>query len=35
MLGVTSAEAYLLLSQEEMELGLEVERWNRLLIHFN
>jgi len=31
MLGVTSAEAYLLLTQEEMELGLEVEGRNRLL----
>ena len=29
MLGVTSAEAYLLLNQEEMELGLEVEGRNR------
>jgi hypothetical protein len=31
LLGVTSAEAYLLLNQEEQELGLEVEGRNRLL----
>jgi hypothetical protein len=31
LVGVTSAEAYLLLNQEEAELGLEVEGRNRLL----
>jgi len=32
MLGITRADVYLLLSQEEIELGQEAEGQNRLLI---